>query len=381
MGLLTGQKHALGRERKSFFQVETTSGTFLKPAGADAVKMLKHDISADRSRIIRADSRQTRSALERITAKGALSWSCEGYVIPNGGATTDPDVVDLLTAAMGTAGGSGAFTLSNSQTLTTLTQTRHMSDVFMESLWGSWVNTMTITAPGGDQPKIKFDGGAMGYAFTGTSAVASEAAGVVTYDVADAGAFSVNSVVAIDTDTDLEVTAAVPATPTFTVTSGTYAGADAIIPSTPAETTAGVPISGLAGSLTVDPAAPFSGTQVLPITAFEMTLNNNVKPFDDEAFEEYASDVVSGYRELTGSVSFRTREDLLHMLGSRERLIQTDFEVVLGSGDAKLTISMNQVEFDWAGVDIPEAEEGIITIPYIALASASLEDEMSMVWG
>jgi hypothetical protein len=120
---------------------------------------------------------------------------------------------------------------------------------------------------------------------------------------------------------------------------------------------------------------------VLPITAFEMTLSNNVKPLDDEAFEEYASDVVSGYRDVTGTVSFRTREDLLHMLGSRERLVQTDFAVVLGSGNAKLTIDMNQVEFDWAGVDIPEAEEGVITIPYIALGTGNGENEMSMVWG
>src|SRR3990167_3839709 len=93
--------YALARQRRFFVSAETTIGTFVKPAATDAVKVLKANIGFQPTRKDRADSRQSRSTLARITGKTTVPFSIEKYLIPSGTAGTPPDDHLLLYAAIG----------------------------------------------------------------------------------------------------------------------------------------------------------------------------------------------------------------------------------------------------------------------------------------
>jgi hypothetical protein len=382
MGL--NSAHGLGRERKFFAKTETSSGTFLKPTATDAAKMLASSIDLQQERADRLDSRQSRAVLERITGRANVPWSCEGYLIPSGTAGTPPDIHALLIAAMGgdaasvytnVPATSDTYVLVNSQAPDTLSVVHHLPGVYMESCWGAWVESMTITAASGEPPKIAFEGGAMGYAWTGTSLATNSDTGTsVEHTASQARNFSVNSVVSVGDDTDLQVSAVDYVTPAITIPSTTFVSGEAILPYTPTETVAGSPISGVVGSFKID-------TVSIPITAYTLTLTNNIKPMDDEVVTRYPSDIIPGYRSVTGSISFRARKDLIKYLGHRNDYQQDQLELIMGTTAGSIcTVEADQVEYDFNAVEVPEAEEAVITLPFVALGTSTNEDEFDIVF-
>lgn len=408
MGL--SNPHALGRDRVFYVENETTAGTFVKPTGGDQniAKLLSSSIDLQQERKERNDARSTRSLLERITGKGTISWSIEAYVIPSGTAGTPPDLHELFYAAMGgyanVGGTSDTYSLSDSQTLRTLSITHHYNDMVQEAIAGAWVNTMTISASGGEEPKVTFEGGAMSYAFTGSSTLNGAVDNSTSFTVDDSGQFHTNSSgtgassVVWFTDDDAGTNsddnsgAGFKVTddssdPTLTAEANIDSGSDVniaadgdevrpFVPAAASDSPQGSPISGIAGSLKLD------GGSALPITAFEVTLANNIKPLDDEAFKQFPDDVIPGFRNVTGSITFRARKDLVRELGKREAFTQRDIAVVLGSGGGTTcTINVDQAEFDFSALEVPEAEEGTVTLPFTALSSsASAADELDIVF-
>ena len=385
MGL--NSKHALGRERKFFAKTETTAGTYIKVVGADAVKVLTSQMDIQTPRNIRSDSRQTRSPFERITQKGTVNWSAEGFLIPSGAAGTAPDADPLFEAAFGVATNTPAtrhkYTLANSQTPNTLTLLHQFSLAYQEAVFGAWVEECKVTVTGGESPKVSWSGQAMGFTKTGTSEEAVGQTGTVLTPkntgsrLYDPYAFGNNSLVSVGSDDNILLSAADYTTPAFTMDSSiTTAADDAIVPYAPTEVTAGSPIAGTVGSFRIEDAG--TGPSLIPITGFEFTLKNNFKPFDDEAFEAFPSDFVPLYREVTGQVTLRAREDMLPFIGRRDNFQQNKFTCQMGTSAGSIVIAeFPQIEYDFAAVDIPEAEEAIITLPFTALAS-SAEDEMSL---
>lgn len=380
MGL--NENHALGRERKFFAVAEVTAGTFVAPASTDAAKMMKVDMSFEPTRSPRGDSRQTRSLMERITGKSKISWSAEGYLIPSGTAGTAPDAHLLFKAVMGsyanTPATSDVYTLANSQDVDTVSLVRH-AGVVMEALRGAWVDTMTITASGGDPPKVKFEGGAMGHIHTGPAVLEDAISSSTTMVLTSATQYNVwdGSVISIggddNSDAGYEVTVDT-ARPSFTLgTSLSASDAAEVLPYTPSETTSGNPIAGVYGSLTVDGTA-------FPITQFEVVVKNAIKPLEDEAFKELPDDVIPGYREVTGSISVRARKSQIIELGHRKAFPAQDIAVTLGQTAGKrCKIDINTAEFDFAPLEIPEADEAVISLPFTALGSSG-EDEISVTF-
>lgn len=155
--------HALGRNRKFFVTTESSAGTFAKPAAGDAAKILKAQFSPEYSMINRMDSRATRSLLERMQGKAKVGWSVEAEVVPSGTAGTPPDLHLLYKAALpgytNTPGTSDEYKSSDSQTFPTVSMTQHFNDVLMETIWGAWVDSMTLSIKGGETAKVKFEGG------------------------------------------------------------------------------------------------------------------------------------------------------------------------------------------------------------------------------
>jgi hypothetical protein len=382
MGLT--QTHGLSREMRFYSVTEAVAGTWDEPVGADAAKVMKCDISAERTRNPREDSRNvagttTRSLLERIQGRGTVSWSVEAEVIPSGSAGTDPDLGPLYEAAMGTVtnpASTSRYALTNSQSPPTVTLLRGLPGVMSESAWGCWVDEMTLSVQSGETPKVKFAGGAMGYVLTGTSTLNGQMSASTTMIVqtADAYAFGVNSFIDIDAATAVVVTVA-SSRPSFTVDeSVSEADASTVIPSLPTETTAGSPIAGISGSVTYD-------SDSVNVTGLEVSLKNNFRPLDDEALAEYPSDFVPGYRDVTGNITLRARKDWVVHLANRLEYSTQALTVVLGSvAGSILTVSVPQAELDYSAVDIPAGDGDVVmTLPFVGLAS-SAEDELLLTF-
>jgi hypothetical protein len=389
------QLHALGRNRKFYVNEETTyidsenvATAFVKPAGTDAAVILNASFTPAQERKVRDDARASRSALEQITGKKSATWSVESYVLPNGSAGTAPDLGPLFKGAMGTETVSGGtrvtYSLNTSQDLGSFSLTQFFNETFMETLTGCYVNSMTISVAGGEEPKVTFEGESSGlYIPTTTSPSAAQlTAGESTATVDGSGTgtsfdvhagegenFKPGSVISVGTDTDLVVTAV--SNDTITVDSSiTFTDDDEVKPFAPTETVAGSPIAGILGSLTL------AGNS-LPITSFEVTVANNNKGISDEAFVAGTSDYVPGFRDVTGSLSIRCRRDLAIEIGKR-----LDFgtqAIVVTCGDTagkKLIIEIDDAEFEVAAVDTPQSDEVVVPMNFRALATSAGEDEI-----
>ena len=389
------QLHALGRNRKFYVNEETTyidsenvATAFVKPAGTDAAVILNASFTPAQERKVRDDARASRSVLEQITGKKSATWSVESYVLPSGTAGTAPDLGPLFKGAMGTETVSGGtrvtYSLNTNQDLGSFSLTQFFNETFMETLTGCYVNSMTISVAGGEEPKVTFEGESSGlYIPTTTSPSAAQlTAGESTATVDGSGTgtsfdvhagegenFKPGSVISVGSDTDLVVESV--SNDTITVDSSiTFTDDDEVKPFAPTETVAGSPIAGILGSLTL------AGNS-LPITSFEVTVANNNKGIADEAFVAGTSDYVPGFRDVTGSLSIRCRRDLAIEIGKR-----LDFgtqAIVVTCGDTagkKLIIEIDDAEFEVAAVDTPQSDEVVVPMNFRALATSAGEDEI-----
>ena len=382
--------HALGRNLRFFCKKEAAAGGAYGTAsqealaGADAAKVLSSSMEFTVTRNDRMDARGTRSIQERITGKQEVSWSCESYLLP-AGSTTAPDIDPLIEGAMGGAFGASTaktYKLSDSNALPTVHMARTANDVFREDLFGCWVEEMSISASGGEEPKISFSGGAFNYVLTGTGTTegtGSSATSLVT-ESGNGVNFMVGSVISFNSLADKIETA--KSTDTLTIASSSWY-AQAITPTTYTETTAGNPLNGIGGSLTLN-------SVTLPVTAFDVTITNGVKPLSDAAFEKGTSDFIAGYRSVKGNISVRARKDFIKSLA--QRYVQTTatagpsfssvpIRVDLGSVSGKqVVVYVDTAELDFAAIDVPEAEEAILNIPFTALATSGGGDEIRIAW-
>ena len=389
--------HALGRNLRFFCKKESAAGGAYGTssqealAGGDAAKVLSSSMEFTVARNDRMDSRTSRSVMERITGKQEISWSCESYLLPKSG-TDAPDIDPFIEAAMGGAFGASTaktYKFSDSNALPTCRIARTANGVLREDLFGAYVEEMSISASGGEEPKISFSGGAFNYALTGTGTCASS--GVTTTSLpllsGDGVNFMVGSVISVNGDET--IVTAKSAADTLTVKSGTYANDEAIVPSTYTETgTGGSPVNGISGSLTLNSVS-------LPVTSFDVTVTNGIKALSDEAFEKGTSDFVAGFRSVKGNISVRARKDFIKSLAQRYvQLNGTDptatnydptfssvaLVVTMGSTtDYKVVATMSKVEIDFAGIEIPESEEAVLSLPFTALGTSG-SDELTLAW-
>ena len=363
--------HVLGRQAKHFLAYESTVGTYVKPVGSAAVKCLSMNISRAKEFADRTDSRQTRSLLERIEGKSAVAWDLEAYLIPG----NTPPLHQLYWAALGSYS-LPTYSLASSQQCRTLSLTRSFDGTLGQACWGAWVEELKIAFTGGDNPKVTASGGAMGFAHTGYTTLDGAVSASPNITVDDQYSLDVNSMVQIGTDDNSGAGFLVSTdsgSGAFVLdASGTAGDGDDVLPFTPTETTSGSPVPGIKGSLTWDSVA-------LPVVSGEVTITNNIKPFDDEAFKEYPDDVIPNYRRISGMVKVRARRD--HVIHHQNRDFIGDtrpITIVLGSTGALFTLSLPTAEMDFNAVEVPEEEEGILTLPFVALATSSGDDEMTL---
>lgn len=392
------QRHALGRELRAYVKAETVCGTYIAPLDEDAIKVLSTTIDWKQERVFREDSRQTRSHITRVTRKKEVAWSIEKNLLPSGiSAATVIDDFELFAAAMGaeTDGASIVFSHTAVQTVPTLSITREASSVVSEAIYGAWVEDMSISVPGGEEAKVTFGGGAFdsiqtGFADLETALTGGESAFEVL--AAEGENFVAGSVVMVGDSGPHVVTAVTPGTPNYTIAIGveTIVGVQAqyadIIPYVPDELLQVVdPIAGIIGSLSITPdgsdGVAHPEIADLPVTSFDVALKNNIKPIADEAFRAAVTDIIPGFREITGTISVRARRDMIVHLARRKNFQVHDVLVTIGdTAGSRVKIALPTVEFDSTTLDIPASEEGTINLPFVALATVAGEDEMTITF-
>jgi hypothetical protein len=120
-----------------------------------------------------------------------------------------------------------------------------------------------------------------------------------------------------------------------------------------------------------------------------VTLTNGIKALSDEAFEKGTSDIVAGFRSVTGTVSVRARKDFIKSLAQRYVQLSASGDptfssipivVTIGATTGfKVVVTMSTCELDFAGIDVPESDEAILNIPFTALGNSG-DDEITLAW-
>jgi hypothetical protein len=409
--------HALGRNLKFFVTPETTLGTYAalgdpSSTSTEGMRVLSSSMEYNQERVDRADARgDTRSLEDRITRRVECTYSVESYLLPSGTAGTKPDVDLLLKAVMGAGVEGGAqtvgsktvvdgckYTLTSTQAMDSFAVTRETSGVVQQRMRGCYGGEFTITGSGADEPKISFTGTGIDMWNVGRAATTNagtDGTGASSYVEVGAGAAAVNmskmfSTASATYPVQVDITdpagsgTAITNTTIVNVNSTngditlgsaqTWAIGDIISPYSPALGDSGVPINGVSGSVTVADTI-----SAMPITAFDITVNNNTKAINDEAFTNLMTDFIPGFRSVTGNITVRANQDQIAELNRRRDFGTRDVEIILGDDTSLgnfVVISMPKCEFGFGALEIPEAEEATFTLPFTALASGTGENEI-----
>jgi len=380
--------HALGRSTNFYVDEEAAfkdgfgTAAQVEFAAGERVDFVSSSMDFSIERIDRMDQKQTRSiSQDRVTGKQSIAWSLEANLSSARSDGTAPNLNMFFKAAMGGAFGSNTYALTSTNALQSLRLMREANGVFSEVIYGAWVEEMTISASGGDIPKVSFSGGGCHYALTGTSNVASSSTNLVNVTAGEGHNFMIGSLVTVSNQTDSTVRAI--STDALTIT-GSSSMTGTVIPKVPtAAAITSVVNNGLQGTFSLD------GVTTYPITSFDLTLTNGIKVIEDEALTEGASDFIAGYRTVTGLVSVRAKKS--DLLALTRRLTYSggtnrDFDDVpiilkLGPGGTATDtwITMATAELEFGSIDVPESEEAILNIPFKALSSTSvLSDELTL---
>lgn len=380
------QQHVRAHERSFFAMAQTDLDTMVRAASAGAVKILTFSAEYDQARSERKHNRATRGRRGAVSGQRTISWSLEKELIPSGAAGTAPDDQEFWQSAFGTetvnGGTSVVYSLSTTQAMQLLSIHDYHPAGVMQSLIGAWVDTLKIAGSGADPLKVSMTGGARRLVQTGRTTVDGAVTTSATVVVDDEYQIEVDSIVQVgantNTSTGYRVTANAAGSLTLEATLS-VADAAAVVPFAPAETTAGTPLAGIDGSLTVLGAA-------CPVTAWEVEVNNAMIPHDGEYGAVHVSDVSPGWRQVSGTFTFRLRRDLIGILSTRKN---SDFAaqavtiVCGGTAGRTLTISMPQVELGGV-LKIDHADDGgpsTVTMSFVADESTdSANDAITATW-
>lgn len=407
MGL--NNTYGLGRNVRASVQnesvfgdgVETASGVSGGWASTDSMQVMGGvSIEPAEDRKVRADARQTRSAVELIQGQRSNNVTVRSYVLPpnapgTGGGRFTPDVHPLLVGAMGRAVLGGADVVYNhlapQSAPPSCTALFEYNGIKSDLIKGWAIEEFRLSVPNGDEPTFEFTGPAKTQVIAGASAAASAfttgPATPATFDVTagDGAKFEVGAYINVGSQTNLRITAV--SGDTLTVVNGAnpatvinnIAIADAVVPYTAYSESASdiapsTLVSQVNGSIQMGP----TGSLVdVVVQAFDLQVKNNfaeVRPM----LESTVADFNVGFREVTGNITFFMRDvDILRSMGNPRSINSavnpTAIELRLGSGvsgSAECVVNIPNAHLNFAATEIPEAEMGTIQVPFVALAGA-----------
>ena len=370
-----------GSDLVGFFKPESTYGVAVKPAAADAFRATSITMGAPVGREFPNDRRNTRSRIERTESRTPVQpWNATGILRPSGTAGTAPDIGDLLKHTLGTetvAGGSSVtYSLLKDPTALSASIYRSTTDLG-EGVYGACVQTLNLTWSGDSYITWNAAGVAKDYIQTGNTLANGTGSSATALIVDDADFYTKYSVISLASTNDIQVTAVNYSTNTLTIASSRWSDNAIVKPYFPSPTLAGDPLFGTSGSLSLD-----NGSTTITHLGGSITVTTGIDLLNTEFGGSSATDVVvPAYREVSGSVDFLVRKDEAHLFTEFRRQVQKDVVITLGTDSGKrLKINCNVTEFDPTQRDSPESDMIRYTANFVALASSSGEDEVTLVF-
>ena len=370
-----------GSDLVGFFKPESTYGTAVKPAATDAFRATSITMGAPVGRDYPTDRRNTRSRIERTTSRTPVQpWNATGILRPSGSAGTAPDIGDILKHTLGTetvAGGSSVtYSLLKDPTALSASIYRSTTDLG-EGVYGACVQTLALNWSGDSYITWNAAGVAKEYIQTGNTLANGAGSSATALIVDDADFFTTYSVLSVGSADNVQVTAVNYATNTLTIASTSWSDNDVVKPYFPSATLAGDPLFGTAGSLSLD-----NGSTTVTHLGGSITISTGIDLLNTEFGGSSSTDVVvPAYREVSGSLDFLVRKDETHLFTEFRRKVQKDMLITLGTDTGKrLKINCNVTELDPRQRDSPDADMIRYTANFVALASSSGEDEVTLVF-
>ena len=287
------------------------------------------------------------------------------------------DVITWMSNATSLVGATFTFTKieyicnTRQRKLGSLTMHQKMSTL-SRSLTGCWVEETNLKVDSSSQPKLMFKLGGKDVIVTGVTGIAS-ITDSDTLVVDKESTLEANSLVCFE-DVDGEIddnsgagylVSSVSGTTVNFSTAHNAADTDTIFPFLPTATFYGEALGNLDGSVTID------GDE-FDIINLDLTIKQNIKPHDDNVFQETVSDYTQSFREVEGKFSIRCNEDEVEHLTKFYADQLTDYELVLQVGStagSRMTITMPRINKTKMPVTTPGDGEVMMDIEFVALAS------------
>ena len=239
------------------------------------------------------------------------------------------------------------------------------------------MQTLNLTWSGDSYITWNAAGVAKDYIQTGNTLANGTGSSATALIVDDADFYTKYSVISLASTNDIQVTAVNYSTNTLTIASSSWSDNAIVKPYFPSPTLAGDPLFGTSGSLSLD-----NGSTTITHLGGSITVTTGIDLLNTEFGGSSATDVVvPAYREVSGSVDFLVRKDEAHLFTEFRRQVQKDVVITLGTDSGKrLKINCNVTEFDPTQRDSPESDMIRYTANFVALASSSGEDEVTLVF-
>jgi len=382
---------SLANEERVFVKKETVEGVLEYPGAANAVLVTgAMGVGSEIEFIDDAQLRGGRSRLRPIKGRTHPgSWSMTTYAKPSGALGVVPETDVLFECLMGkkeiNSGVSVVYSLDSSLNLPSFSLwVKKGHTVF--ALEGCTVNQAELNISGGEIVGVNWSGNFMqwyrgGYALT-TAIVATSA---TTLTVDDATRFSGPNRMKIsigdDTNTGAgyTVTAINYTTKVITFSPGLVGAGEASgavvqgwVPATSTEV--GSPIHGKITDVTID---TFPAT----LLSSRVSIVNNLKYYEDEMNGEWFANAygTTGFRQIEGSLGLFFRKHVSTYFYKSEYQIQGALLIKCGpSAGNFMEVSLPHIEYRTP--TLSGDEEVLMDIPFIAVATAALDDEASITF-
>jgi hypothetical protein len=320
--------------------------------------------------------------LETIVRRKSVSWSVEGYLLPSGAAGTVPDGWDvILEAAFGlqttNASTSIVYTLikeyAKSITLHRALGNSGATSVFAEMVRGAVPQTVEFMLSGQDEAKIKVSGFAADVLRAGHTLVASDNGTVVNVTSGDGAMFDAGQYINVNSQTN-QLIASI-ATDAITLPAHTAGNSSELVVPSACVTSqtyvaTAVPVAGISGSCSL------AGSS-LDILSAKIVLNNGAVAHNNKYGVDKTDSFHLGNRSVTGEVTVRLLDTNFVRIAKTKNATKVALSLVSGTAAGSIaTFTLANVILDYTAIPSDASEDIIVTVPFTAYASSSLEDEL-----
>ena len=388
---------APGILEKVFCKAQTAYDTFAAFVAADAVSPVRGSFKLEPF----VNFEKTKEAVGTASLQGENKldtggkWSGSFYIKPQA-VGTPPDIIALLTAAMGAysndPGVSDAFTLADIVAAATSSlQFMHVVDAhWSQFASGAWVEQMVINIPGNGIPTIDFSGGFARFGCCYRDDIAgAEATGQTEIGIDDASRGCVIAPAMCEFEGDDNGAAGYSVTAHDNTAGGAHfditpaiagaglAGGAEILPFVLAQTVAGTILSATECALTFGAIAPGF---IKP----KVTLETGIGPSDKEATTEYPSGIeLVSERVVETEISMYFTDTALGfspLVGFAHDGTTYDVDIRVGADTAAKRFKINLPK---SRLDITQSDLGeILTVSgkLVSRQSAAAKDELDLLF-